>query len=462
MPYEDLFPALGAGSRDGHVTRTGHRPSGTKPERSGSGPVSRGALAVVAALLALVVAAPCASTPASASTVPASVATATVAVPASAGPPAARSGTPDGTPSGTPAGAPIGAPYLPRPTGPHPVGTTSLHLRDLSRPDPWVPGVKARELMVSLWYPAKSPGGRRAPYMTPKESELVLKGTGMTGVPADALSRTRTNAFRDASPAGRRRGLPLVVLSPGFTWPRSSLTALAEELASRGYVVAGIDHTYETFATTFPDGRVTTCAACELETDDFGGKAVKSRAADTSFVLAELVGPRSKWRGGALIDPSRIAMAGQSLGGASVAETMLKDPRVRAGINMDGQMFAPIPVSGLARPFMFLGVRGPHSPGSGEDPTWDRDWRHLTGWKRWLVVTGAVHASFTDYDLLARQIGVDLGGTLSGPRTVEITRGYVRAFFDLHLREKPQALLRKPSPRHPEVMFCSPETKTCG
>ncbi|MEU9831656.1 alpha/beta hydrolase [Streptosporangium sp. NPDC048047] len=315
--------------------------------------------------------------------------------------------------------------------------------------------------MVSLWYPAKSPGGRRAPYMTAKESELVLKGTGMTGVPPDALSGTRTNAFVGAEPAGRRRGLPLVVLSPGFTWPRSSLTALAEDLASRGYVVAGIDHTYENFATTFPDGRVTTCAACELETDDFGGKAVRSRAADTSFVLDELAGPHPKWRGGALIDPTRIAMAGQSLGGASVAETMLKDPRVRAGINMDGQMFAPIPASGLARPFMFLGVRGPHSPGSAEDPTWDRDWRHLTGWRRWLVVAGAVHASFTDYDLLARQIGVDLGGTLSGPRTVEITRGYVRAFFDRHLRAKPQPLLERPSPRYPEVAFCSPETKTC-
>ena len=50
---------------------------------------------------------------------------------------------------------------------------------------------------------------------------------------------------------------------PASPEPRSSLTALAEELASRGYVVAGIDHTYENFATTFPDGRVATCVACE-------------------------------------------------------------------------------------------------------------------------------------------------------------------------------------------------------
>ena len=50
--------------------------------------------------------------------------------------------------------APGRTPSLPEPTGPYPVGTTSLWLTDTSRPDPWAAGVTARELMVSLWYPA--------------------------------------------------------------------------------------------------------------------------------------------------------------------------------------------------------------------------------------------------------------------------------------------------------------------
>jgi platelet-activating factor acetylhydrolase isoform II len=153
--------------------------------------------------------------------------------------------------------------YLPEPTGPCPAGTTSLWLTDTSRPDPWVPGVAARELMVSLWYPATSSDGRRAQYMTPAESELQLTSRGITGVPPDALSRVRTNAAVDATPAGQQRGLPLVVLSPGFTNSRSALTALAEDLASHGYVVAAIDHTYESRATAFPDGRITTSLARE-------------------------------------------------------------------------------------------------------------------------------------------------------------------------------------------------------
>ena len=50
-------------------------------------------------------------------------------------------------------------PYLPEPTGPYPAGTASVWLTDTSRPDPWVSGVNARELMVSLWYPAVPSAG---------------------------------------------------------------------------------------------------------------------------------------------------------------------------------------------------------------------------------------------------------------------------------------------------------------
>jgi dienelactone hydrolase len=314
--------------------------------------------------------------------------------------------------------------------------------------------------MVSLWYPAAPSDGRRAPYMTPAESELQLTSRGITGVPPDALSTVRTNAVSDAVPAGRQRALPLVVLSPGFTNPRSALTALAEDLASHGYVVAGIDHTYESFATAFPDGRVTTCLAREVRGrgPGFWEKVVTGRAADVSFVLGALTGAHPAWPGAGLIDPSRMAMAGHSAGGAAAIAAMLADSRIRAGIDMDGATYAPIPDHGLARPFLFLGKQSNYTPGSGGTvTTWDRDWKRLTGWKRWLLVAGAVHASFTDLELLADQVGVDIGADLPGARSPDITRAYVRAFFDQHLRSEPRALLDQPSPRYPEVTFCSPD-----
>jgi hypothetical protein len=89
--------------------------------------------------------------------------------------------------------------------------------------------------------------------------------------------------------------------------------------------------------------------------------------------------------------------------------------------------------------------------------TWERDWSVLTGWKRWLVVAGATHASFPDLALLADQVGIDTGAGLPGGRSLDITRAYVRGFFDQHLYGRPQALLNQPSPRYTEVTFCSPQ-----
>ncbi|GAB1819061.1 alpha/beta hydrolase family protein [Herbidospora sp. RD11066] len=339
-----------------------------------------------------------------------------------------------------PQASPPGPVILPAPTGPHAVGTTALHLTDTSRPDPWDPDVGARELKVTLWYPTEQRDGESAPYMTIEEAELLLRDSGLSTAPAATLSGTRTHAIADAQPSGR--DLPLVVLSPGFTKPMSTLTSLAEDIASRGYVVAGIDHTYESYATTLSDGRVAECLACDSNTDPgFGMGLVQGRAADVSVVLDRLTATLK------LIDFDRIAMVGQSIGGAAALATMVADPRVRAGVDMDGTAYARIPKGGLSRPVLFLGAKE-HVPG-GLDPSWDRDWTLLTGWKRWLVVPDAEHQTFTDVPLLAEVLGLEpLPGMLPAERGAELTRTYVAAFLDLHLKSRPQSILDTSSLRY--------------
>lgn len=345
--------------------------------------------------------------------------------------------------------------HLPDPTGPHPVGSEPIHLRDLSRRDPWVPEAAVRELMVTLWYPADTSKGPPAEYMTAKESELLLTDGGVTGVPLAVLSDTRTNSVRNAPPLHQRGSLPLVLLSPGFSKPRATLTGLAEDLASHGYVVAAIDHTYESVATTFPDGRVATCASRNVpHHGDFWAKLRAGRAADMSFTIDQLTEARTTWAGARMIDPSRIGLAGHSAGGASSIGAMLTDPSIRAGINIDGTTEVHLPNTALSRPFLLLGRQGQYSPGSGPAAaTWDRDWNQLTGWKRWLVVDGAEHPSFTDLAVLAEQIGLPRRTALAPTRAAEITRSFTRAFFDLHLKGQPQPLLDGPSGRYPEVEF---------
>lgn len=69
-------------------------------------------------------------------------------------------------------------------------------------------------------------------------------------------------------------------------------------------------------------------------------------------------------------------------------------------------------------------------------------------------MTGAEHFSFTDLPYLAGQLGLsDPAVPLSGVRGWHITRDYVAAFFDLHLRGIPQPILDGPTADHPEVAF---------
>lgn len=343
---------------------------------------------------------------------------------------------------------------LTAPTGPHVVGATELYLKDTSRPDPWVPARRARELMATVWYPAKAGTETVTEYMSAEESRLLVAGKHLEDqVPPEIFSTVRTHAFVDAAPAGRAHSLPLVVLSPGYTQPRVTLSALAEDMASHGYVVVAIDHTFETYAVTFPGGRIEGCAACAQDDDRaFFGKLYQSRAADVSFVIDRLTGKRSPWRGSRLIDAAHIGMSGHSAGGASAIAAMVRDRRIDAGIDTDGTTntggASMIPATGLTRPFLLLG--GSYLAPGG-NAWWDRDWALMTGWKRWITVAGVAHASFADPGLFADQLGIDIGATTSGARATEITRRYHRAMFDRHLRHRPQPLLERASHRYPEV-----------
>ncbi|MFC5831234.1 alpha/beta hydrolase family protein [Nonomuraea insulae] len=322
-------------------------------------------------------------------------------------------------------------PVLPAPTGAKPVGTTSLHLVDESRPDLWNPGADERELMVSLWYPARKATGKPSPYVTAQESEAILKDLPVAR--KDVLTEVRTHARLNAPiTAGR---LPLVVMSPGFSFPRATLTSLAEDLASRGYLVAAVEHTYESVATTFPDGRTTSCLACVKGQDQ--AKVVAGRVKDVGFVLDEL----AKGRWGRLIDRSRIAMVGHSVGGYTAAEAAFADPRIKAGVNLDGTFELTKP---LKKPFLLIGAPKSHTP-DGTDDSWKKSWANLKGWKRWITVEGTDHSAFVDYAVLRKQIGLP-GQELDGARALEITRAHLASFLDRHLRGK-----RTPVEDYPEV-----------
>ncbi|MGW4050332.1 alpha/beta hydrolase family protein [Streptomyces sp. NPDC004779] len=353
---------------------------------------------------------------------------------------------------------PAGVVRLPAPTGPYGVGSSVLHLVDRSRTDPWVPEADGRELMVTVHYPAadRRRDGRPAAYATQEEARRLLEAVSIDD-PAliRQVAKARTHSRADVRPAPGRR--PLVVLSPGFGMARYTLTSLAVDLASRGYVVASIDHAYESSGTSVPGGRTLTCVACTVMDESGwskGALVTGTRAADTRFVLDRLTGARPAWKYASSIDRTRIGMAGHSIGGASAATAMASDRRIDAGLNMDGSFWDEPPADGLGgRPFLFLGTES-HGPGS-EDTSWDRTWAGLSGSKYWLTVAGADHLGFSDAPVLLGHFGLP-HGDLPAERAVSVTRAYVAAFFDEHLRGQEQPLLDGPDPSHPEVRFHRP------
>lgn len=192
---------------------------------------------------------------------------------------------------------------LPAPTGPYPVGTVDLHLIDRSRTDPWSATPAHRELMISLWYPATDVGRfPRAPHMTPGAAahfgSAAGVGASLYGIPAGSVdfAATRTSGYRGAPVARHKRPLPVVLYSPGAGDPRTWGTTLVQDLASRGYVVVTIDHTYDASEVEFPDGRVVGTLLPELfgqaqQPDEFqslGARVFDTRVADTRFVLDQL------------------------------------------------------------------------------------------------------------------------------------------------------------------------------
>ncbi|GAB2708805.1 alpha/beta hydrolase family protein [Kitasatospora kifunensis] len=384
---------------------------------------------------------------------------------------------------------------LPAPSGSHQVGTVSLHLVDTSRPDPWVATQPYRELMVSIRYPARDADRYPpAPQLTAGEAAAFpSQYVNGNGVPLDQVdwSATLTHAHQGA-PVDRRGGpLPVVLYSPGAGDPSSLNSTLVDDLASRGYVVVTIDHTYEAPAVEFPGGRVATSVLAQQAAqvgDDPAKltallkKLVGVRVADTRFVLDQLDALAAggnpdadhqqlpEGLAGAL-DPDRIGMFGQSGGGFTAAQAMHDDPRIKAAADLDGVLGyvgddsdpanpATAATDGLDRPMLLMGSQGDdiHT-----NPSWGAMWDHSTGWHRDLTLCGSTETTFTDKESMLPQLARQLDlppatvtkalGTIQPERAVAEQRAYLASFFDRWLRGRDNHLLDQPSAAHPDVRF---------
>jgi len=315
--------------------------------------------------------------------------------------------------------------------------------------------------MVSLWYPARH-GGQRAPWLPTAAARLYRQQAAQSlRTSLDDVDFPMTHARLDASVLAPRHGHPVVLFSPGAGAMRESGTSLVEDLASRGYVVVTISHTYDSQIVEFPGGRLELSMLPDKPTDAEYEAILRVRRDDTRFVLNSLSTlPPGLQRA---LDLSRIGMFGHSLGGAAAAAAMARDPRIRVGADLDGSPVGDVVHTGLTRPFLLMASAG---HGRENDPDWAEFWSHLRGWRRELNLRGSGHQTYTDLGQLAPQLIKALPippevvdglrndiGTINAGRAVAIQRAYLAAFFELHLRHRDDHLLDGPSRRYPEIEF---------
>lgn len=241
-------------------------------------------------------------------------------------------------------------PNLTVPTGLFPVGTTSYDVTDASRTEVYSESTQSgRKFMYQVWYPAeKVEKLEKALWLT--DGDKVTLGLARLGhmpdFAFDQLALVTSNAYADVAVSSAQDQYPVILLSHGWSSSRLLHTNMAEALASNGYIVIGIEHTYGSIATTFTSGDVAyfsdkTLPSIEYSPDFLknGNQLIKTFAGDISYVLDSLDDINQGTSGPALLkgklDLDKIGIVGHSTGGGAAVLTGLHDNRIKSMLIYD-------------------------------------------------------------------------------------------------------------------------------
>ncbi|HET9778445.1 MAG TPA: hypothetical protein VFP81_04075 [Propionibacteriaceae bacterium] len=378
---------------------------------------------------------------------------------------------------------------LPAPTGPHSVGRVSYDWVDHARFDIYASNPEARrELVLFVWYPASREATTEfAPYLPSAWAPTAeFLGIAVTGLRSHAVPGAPLAADSDA--------YPVLLLSPsGF--PPLMLSAIAEELASRGFVVVGVNHTYETTVTAFADGRVVpinpaaTGGALGPQAGSYAeifrqrASVCEYKAADLASVADKLenlnTDPTERFSG--RLDLGRLGALGHSFGGNAALELCRTNQRCRAAANLDGALWSDVGQVGLDRPALQVLAEHGEFARTGEDAVkagaapnveWFEAEKAITfgGWRNvqqraqpgyTVQVGGASHISFMDVPFLPVTDGSIVKPALDAikiepQRMWRVTCDLLLAFFAKHLNGASAPLLDGPANDYPELTVGPP------
>jgi len=341
---------------------------------------------------------------------------------------------------------------LPVPGGPHAVGTEMFYWIDSSRTE-WFTDEDpndVREIVVQVWYPAKSPNGLKPKtyldFIERRAKTLASAGAIPEFFPSH-LNYINTNSYDGLEIIKSNHLFPVVIFSHGITGTRHLHQALYEYLVSRGFIVLAPDHSFDANLTIFPDGHMADYRSnITGHPDSVNVRTMQmdTRAADISFILDQI----EKMQSGEIesqingkIDLEKIAVGGHSYGGSTAMVASQRDERINACFVLDSWI-SPVPQetieAGVHVPFLFMGRptwQGSDYPGNY--PRLDSLMVHSSDPKYRLIIKETEHLDFSDIPLFSPLIGYVLDvGSLSASVSIPLMNELIHGFLEKHLMEK--------------------------
>jgi hypothetical protein len=310
-------------------------------------------------------------------------------------------------------------PVLPKPSGPHSVGSVIFRWTDDTRPEIFTADPSdRRQVVAQAWYPTDAPTGRAVPYFE-AQGRLPSSISGLPSFMFGSFGSVATHATARTSVSPAQRTWPVLFFSPGLSIPREEYTALCADLASRGYVVVALSVPYESSVSILAGGRV---VGQTIHPDVTGPpphpaleRLIEIRAADSRFALDRLsrlsqLEPGSPLAGH--LDLRHVGIVGHSIGGATAVQVMASDPRFKVGVDLDGKLFGSEPNARLNRPFLWIQSDGSRTREYTNGR--DRFLAHQRGGGTLLTIRKSMHLSFTDDPSYLTPLGRGLIGAVAG------------------------------------------------
>jgi predicted dienelactone hydrolase len=296
-------------------------------------------------------------------------------------------------------------------------------------------------------------------------------GFGSTFLARDP-AQVHAHSISNATVSPAQQTYPVIIMRSGIGALSTDYTTLAEDLASHGYIVVGMDAPYSTSVVVFSDGRVVTKTEAgnpsdsdlpAAEQDHLINNLITIWSADTSFVLDQLEQLNRSDPSGIFthrLNLQAVGVFGHSFGGATAAQFCHDDSRCKAGIDLDGAPYGNVIQQGLHRPFMFL-LSDHGNPTDVESRTIlnhiQSIYSSLPSDERfWASIRGTSHFNFSDQALLRDNTLSRLAGAIGSidpHRGLAVTAGCILQFFDHSLKGKPTNISTNVLRLYPEVQI---------